>query len=200
VGDSQASICLENAAIVRGGRFVLRNFSLQANAGDIIWIRGANGVGKSTLLRAIAGLLALSAGSLAINGTLALTDDMIGLDGDRSLEDALRFWAKLDGAGPAQLEAALQALDLVGLAEIPVRMLSAGQKRRGALARMIACGAQIWLLDEPYNGLDQANVARLDAVVQRHAGTGGISLIASHIAPTISVTQSLSLDQKAVAA
>jgi heme exporter protein A len=189
------SIRLENAAIERGGRLVLRGFSLEAGSGEIVWIRGANGSGKSTLLRAIAGLLSLSVGALQVTGSIALTDEGIALDDQATLEEGLRFWARLDGASNAGLEKALEALDLVPLAELPVRMLSAGQRRRGSLARMIASGTQIWLLDEPYNGLDQASVARLDAAIQRHTANGGIALVASHIAPTVNVAHSVMIDQ-----
>jgi heme exporter protein A len=197
MGTSQATtpaIRLDNAAIERGGRMVLRSFSLEADCGEIIWIRGANGVGKSTLLRTIAGLLSLSAGSLQVHGSIGLTDEGVALDEQVTLEEGLRFWARLDDASNAALEKALEALDLVLLAELPVRMLSAGQRRRGALARMIASSAQIWLLDEPYNGLDQASLARLDAVIQKHVAAGGIALIASHIAPTVNVSRAISLD------
>jgi heme exporter protein A len=198
VSDSQAeapAIRLDNAAIQRGNRWVLREFSFAAEAGEIVWLRGANGSGKSTLLRALAGLLPLAIGRLEVSGSLSLTDDNIALDTECSIDDALRFWARLDGASGKQLETALTALDLVPLAELPVRLLSAGQKRRAALARMIASGAQIWLLDEPYNGLDHANVARLDQALQRHTSAGGIALVASHIAPTVNVARSISLDR-----
>jgi heme exporter protein A len=201
--DSQAAkvmIHIENAAILRGNRMVLKGFSFTADSGEIIWIRGANGSGKSTLFRALAGLLPIAAGTMQISGTLALTDEAVALDPESALENGLRFWGRLDGASPKQLEAALEALDLVPLAELPVRLLSAGQRRRGALARMIASGAQIWLLDEPYNGLDQANVVRLDEALQRHTANGGIALVASHIAPTINVARSITLDQKAAKA
>lgn len=190
-----AHLHIDNAAILRGNRLVLRDFSLEVRAGDAVWMRGANGSGKSTLLRAIAGLLPLAGGRIDRQGALAITDDCISLDGDRSLDDALRFWAKLDGASGPQIESALLALDLVGIAELPVRLLSAGQKRRGALARMIASQASIWLLDEPYNALDEANVARLDTAIAAHCTKGGIAIIASHIAPTINVANSVSLDR-----
>jgi heme exporter protein A len=193
----QVGINLVNAAIQRGNRFVLRDFSCAAMGGEIVWIRGANGSGKSTLLRAIAGLLPLTAGSLQVRGGIALSDDNLALDHDQSLEEALRFWAKLDGVNNAALEKALETLDLVPLAELPVRLLSAGQKRRGSLARMIASAAAIWLLDEPYNGLDQASVARLDDALQRHVSAGGVALVASHIAPTVNVARSLSMDKPA---
>jgi heme exporter protein A len=198
MGASQAStpsIRLDNAAIERSGRMVLREFSLEAGSGEIIWIRGANGSGKSTLLRCVAGLLPLAGGAMQVTGSLALTDEGVALDSDQSLEDALRFWARLDGASNAGLERALETLDLVPLAELPVRMLSQGQRRRGSLARTIASGAQIWLLDEPYNGLDQTSVARLDTAIDRHVAVGGIVLVASHIAPTVNVARNVVLDR-----
>ena len=189
------AIQLANAAISRGNRLVLRDFSLEAQSGEIVWVRGANGSGKTTLFRALAGLLPLAAGQLQITGSLALTDDSNALDPEQTVEGNLRFWARLDDVSPATLEKALEALDLVPLAELPVRFLSAGQKRRASLARMIASGASIWLLDEPYNGLDQANVARLDEALHRHTAAGGIALIASHIAPTVNVARSVMLGQ-----
>lgn len=189
------AITLSHAAIMRGNRLVLRDFSMEAESGDIVWVRGANGSGKSTLFRALSGLLPLSAGQLHRVGAIALCDDNIALDSEQSLENGLRFWTRMDGGSDALLEQALAAMDLVPLAEFPVRFLSAGQKKRGSLARMIASGAPIWLLDEPYNGLDQANVARLDEALHRHAKTGGIALIASHIAPTVNVACSVMLDR-----
>ena len=188
-------ISLVSAAILRGNRLVLRDFSLEAQSGEIVWVRGANGSGKSTLFRALAGLLPLAAGSLNVAGRIALTDDNNALDPEQSVDANLRFWAKMDGVNPAVLEKALKALDLLPLAELPARFLSAGQKRRASLARMIASGAPIWLLDEPYNGLDQANVARLDEALHRHTASGGIALIASHIAPTVNIARSIMLDQ-----
>ena len=189
------AIVLVNAAIARGNRLVLRDFSLEMQSGEIIWVRGANGSGKSTLFRALAGLLPIASGRLQLTGAVALTDDNNALDPEQSIEDNLHFWAKLDGVSAHAIEKALEALDLVALAELPVRFLSAGQKRRVSLARMIASDAPIWLLDEPYNGLDQANVARLDEALHRHTKSGGIALIASHIAPTVNVARSVMLDQ-----
>jgi heme exporter protein A len=189
------AVSLVNAVILRGNRLVLRDFSIEAHSGEIVWVRGANGSGKSTLFRALAGLLPLAAGRSSVTGSIALTDDNNALDAEQSVEDNLHLWSKMDGVSNAVLEKALEALDLVSLAELPVRFLSAGQKRRVSLARMIASGASIWLLDEPYNGLDQANVARLDEALHRHTASGGIALIASHIAPTVNVARSVMLDQ-----
>ncbi|MBK8373581.1 heme ABC exporter ATP-binding protein CcmA [Sphingorhabdus sp.] len=198
--DEPASLTVRNIAIQRGARMVIRDFSMEARVGDIVWLRGSNGSGKTSLLRAIAGLLPVAVGTVERTGKLAMTDDAIALDYDQSLDDALRYWAKLDGASGAELEAAMTSLDLVPLAELPVRMLSAGQKRRGSLARTIASGAAIWLLDEPYNGLDQANLTRLDAAIERHAASQGIVIIASHVAPSVNVANSVMLDRTRKAA
>lgn len=167
---------------------------MSAEAGDIIWIRGANGSGKSTLLRLAAGLLSAASGQVSVSGAVALADENSALDSNMRLEDALSFWANLDNADAARREAALVAMDLVALAEVPVRYLSTGQRRRAGLARLIAASAPIWLLDEPYNGLDSANAARLDAALLAHARTGGIALVAAHSSPTINVAESIALD------
>ncbi|HEX4874240.1 MAG TPA: ATP-binding cassette domain-containing protein [Sphingorhabdus sp.] len=196
--DSQAAspaIAINRVAILRGSRLVLRDFSLDVEQAELVWVRGANGSGKSTLFRALAGLLPIASGTCEIAGSIALCDDNLALDLDQPLERAIRFWTDLDGFAPDKLAAAMETLDLVALADLPVRLLSAGQKRRGALARLIAGEENIWLLDEPYNGLDQANVARLDAAIARHCEAGGIALVASHIAPTVNVTRSIMVDR-----
>lgn len=193
-----ASITINNAAVIRGGRMVLHGLSLAARPGEIIWIRGANGAGKSTLLRMIAGLLPIAAGEARVEGTIALSDENLALDGNLPLGKALGFWTRLDRR-PAQapdqaLNQALEVMQLVSLADIPVRYLSSGQRRRAAIARVIAGGAAIWLLDEPYNGVDNANSARLDAALLRHAGAGGIALVAAHQPPGINVAATITLE------
>jgi heme exporter protein A len=191
---SPARISLENVAVIRGDRLVWQRLSLLASSGDILWVRGANGCGKSTLLRLIAGLLPVTAGVLNVEGSIALADENTGLDSNQPLERALGFWADMDSAMGDARHNALAAMDLIALANVPVRYLSSGQRRRATIARVIASGASVWLLDEPYNGLDSANMARLDAALLRHAATGGIALVAAHQAPSINVAQSLSLD------
>jgi heme exporter protein A len=199
-------IFLDNVAIVRGGRLVIQHFSLSVQSGDIVWIRGANGCGKSTLLRLVAGLLPNAAGVLQLSGSIALADENLGLDQNATLETALGFWAYLDSYGlidisgrDDKLETAIKAMDLQALADIPVRYLSSGQRRRASIARVIASGAEIWLLDEPYNGLDNANCARLDSELLRHAATGGIALVAAHQPPSINVANSIALDDRSAA-
>lgn len=194
------SLHLQNVAVIRGNRLVLSGLSVEAGTGDIIWIRGANGCGKSTLLRLIAGLLPIASGEVSVDGRLVLADENLALDTNLTVDRALRFWANMDGANPANRDAALAAMDLVGLADIPVRFLSTGQRKRASLARVLASGAAIWLLDEPYNGLDSASCARLDDALLRHGAAGGIALVAAHQAPSINVAHSLSLDQKSKAA
>jgi heme exporter protein A len=189
-------IKLQDVAVVRGNRLVIQRLTLTAQSGDIIWIRGANGCGKSTLLRMIAGLLPSISGTFHSNGIMALSDENLGLDTNAALESALGFWAKLDGTKSDQLVQAMSAMDLQNLADVPVRYLSSGQRRRASIARVIASGAEIWLLDEPYNGLDSANCARLDSALLSHAKAGGIALVASHQPPTINVADSIALDER----
>jgi heme exporter protein A len=189
-----AEVNLQKISVMRGNRLVLQNFSLTAKTGNIIWLRGANGSGKSTLLKVIAGLIPVLTGSVDINGELALVDSNTVLDGTSSLDQALAFWAKLDGAGIDEREAALTAFDLKALIEMPVRYLSSGQRKRAALAVAIASPASLWLLDEPYNALDSINMTRLDEAIWRHTTAGGIAIIASHQSPSIAVSDSISLD------
>jgi heme exporter protein A len=192
-----ASINLEKIAVMRGNRLILQNFSLRANAGDVIWLRGANGSGKSTLLRVIAGLLPVLSGTVAVTGAMSLVDMVAVLDETRSLEKALSYWANLDGSSADRREAALKSFDLSALADVPVRYLSSGQKKRAALAMAAASPAPIWLLDEPYNALDSANMARLDEAILRHVASGGLAIVAAHQPPTIAVTETISLDGNA---
>lgn len=196
---SLPSLHIDNVAVMRGNRMVLRGLSVTARAGDVIWIRGANGCGKSTLLRLVAGLLTVTSGKIHSEGRMALADENLALDANVTVEDALRFWADMDGASTEAREAALAAMDLQDLAHIPVRFLSTGQRKRASIARVLASGADIWLMDEPYNGLDSASCARLDEAIIGRAAAGGIVLVAAHQPPSINVAISLSLDNQGVA-
>lgn len=131
---------------------------------------------------------------------MALADESLALDANLSVDKALRFWADMDGATPGYRDAALTDMDLQTLSEIPVRFLSTGQRKRASIARVLASNAAIWLLDEPYNGLDSASCARLDQAILKHAAAGGIVLVAAHQAPSINVAQSLLLDRQEKAA
>ena len=189
------SISVDNVAVIRGNRLVLRGLTVTARNGDVIWVRGANGCGKSTLLRLIAGLLHATAGAIKTEGRIALADENLALDANLTVEKALMFWADMDGASADARSAALADMDLQGLAQVPVRFLSTGQRKRASIARVLASKADIWLLDEPYNGLDSASCARLDQAITAHTANGGIVLVAAHQPPSINVAHSLILDR-----
>ncbi|OYU01765.1 MAG: heme ABC exporter ATP-binding protein CcmA [Sphingomonadaceae bacterium PASS1] len=189
------SISVDNVAVIRGNRIVLRGLTVAARSGDIIWVRGANGCGKSTLLRLVAGLLYATAGSIQTEGRIALADENLALDANLTVEKALMFWADMDGASADARSAALADMDLQGLAQVPVRFLSTGQRKRASIARVLTSKADIWLLDEPYNGLDSASCARLDQAITAHVATGGIVLVAAHQPPSINLAHSLILDR-----
>ncbi|MFT3966996.1 MAG: heme ABC exporter ATP-binding protein CcmA [Sphingobium sp.] len=177
--DRAARLDVRDAACSRGGRILFSGLSFSLSAGEAALVAGPNGIGKSSLLRMICGLLSPFAGEIAAGGGLALADDRLALDTDRPLGRALAFWAGIDGRAGAVADA-LEALDLSPLFDVPVRMLSTGQRKRAALARVIASGAPIWLLDEPGNGLDTASLVLLGGAVERHLWAGGIVVAASH--------------------
>lgn len=175
------SLALSGLACRRGGRLLFAGLDLNLAAGQSALVAGPNGIGKSSLLRMVAGLLEPFAGRIDHDGTIALTDETAALDRERPLAAALGFWARLDGASTGAIAATLADLGIGHLAQVPVRMLSTGQRKRAALARTIVSGADIWLLDEPANGLDAAAARALGAIVDRHRAAGGIVLAASHL-------------------
>lgn len=177
-----AALALVDLACRRGGRLLFAGLSLRVRPGGALVVTGANGCGKSSLLRVIAGLLPPFAGTVEVGGRIALLGETSALDGDRPLAAALNFWATLDGlANPAErAAAALAEVALADLGDIPVRLLSTGQRRRAAMARVIASGADLWLLDEPATGLDVASVALLEHVIARHRDAGGAAIVATH--------------------
>ena len=165
---------VEGAALIRGGRLLFEGLDLTLEPGEAVQVVGANGSGKSSLIRMVAGLLKPSAGRVA-RATAALADEGLALDRELTLEKALAFWSAT-GVGEA-----LAAFDLDTLARVPVRLLSTGQARRARLARVRASGAALWLLDEPLSGLDAAGAACLARVMAAHRAGGGAILAASHV-------------------
>ena len=173
-----ALLRFEQVALVRGGRLLYEGLDVTLGRGGRLRLTGANGSGKSSLIRLAAGLLRPAAGTVE-RSALALADDALALDRELPLGRALGFWARLGGT-ESGVAPALDALDLTALADVPVRLLSAGQARRAALARVAASGAPLWLLDEPANGLDGDGLERLGALIDRHVAAGGAVLAASH--------------------
>jgi heme exporter protein A len=180
-------------ACLRGERVVFAGLSFRLAPGAALLLTGANGAGKSSLLRLLAGLLPPAAGGLLWEGADALADRAAHARRLRFLspQDALKpaltaresvaFAARLHGAGDDP-DAALDALGLLPLAELPVRLLSTGQRRRLALARLaLAPGTPLWLLDEPTLGLDAASVLRLGGLLARHREGGGAVVAATHL-------------------
>ncbi|CAN5336347.1 heme ABC exporter ATP-binding protein CcmA [soil metagenome] len=178
-GEASPRIAVREAACRRGGRLLFSGVSLALAPGQAALVSGPNGIGKSSLLRMLCGLLPVFAGNIEATGEMALADDRLALDSDRPLGSALALWAGIDGR-PDGVRHALDAFALTSLTDVPVRMLSTGQRKRAVLARVHASAAPVWLLDEPANGLDTASIALLGRAVEGHLARGGIVIAASH--------------------
>jgi len=169
-------IAAEDLACRRGDRVLFRGLSLALQPGEALQVVGANGIGKSSLIRILAGLLRPFAGTVARQGAIGLIDERPALDPHRPLGQALDFWRAVDGVQ----DDGADRLGLANLLDVPVRFLSTGQKKRAALARLIAQSAPIWLLDEPLNGLDSDAARLVENIAAQHCAAGGIAVIASH--------------------
>ncbi len=182
-----ARLQVRDLALVRGGRRLFEGLSFQVEAGQAVAVVGANGAGKTSLLRAIAGLLMPAAGTIGF-GEVAPEEAQArglhwlghadGLKGGRTAGEELAFWATWAG-GEAKARAA-EALDLQRLLPLEVRRLSAGQRRRLALARLIAAPRPLWLLDEPMAPLDAATRTSFGALMAAHLAGGGLVVAAVH--------------------
>lgn len=176
----QARLAAKDIACRRGDRLLFRGVSCALGPGEALHVAGANGIGKSSLIRIFAGLLRPFAGEVVRGGGIGLLDERPALDPQASLQAALGFWAALDGTKPIALTDHADALGLYDLFDVPVRYLSTGQTKRAALARLLGQAVPIWLLDEPLNGLDTKGVALVEQLVAQHLASGGIAVIASH--------------------
>ena len=173
-----ALLRFERVALVRGGRLLFEGIDLALEPGGALQLSGPNGSGKSSLLRLAAGLLRAERGQVTA-ARAALADDHVALDRELVLARALGFWATL-GGGAARSGSALAAMGLAKLGGVPVRILSSGQLKRAAIARVIASGAPLWLLDEPLNALDRDGAGQLAEAIASHRSAGGAVLAASH--------------------
>jgi heme exporter protein A len=166
-------LSFSGVTLVRGGRLLFEGLDLELKPGDALQVTGPNGSGKSSLIRLAAGLLHPERGTVE-RSPLALADDAPALDRELSLRRALSFWS----ASPDQ---AMEWLGLDHLSQVPVRLLSSGQIKRAALARVASSAVPLWLLDEPLNALDGAGVSQLGNLIERHRTVGGAVLAASHL-------------------
>ena len=184
-----AALELDGVAVRRGGRLLFSDLSLRLKAGEACALTGANGAGKTSLLRAVAGLAPVEAGEIAFGGAdpgearsagLHLVGHQDGLKPARTTREELTFWSVWSGGTAESAEAAAVALELTPLLDLEVRRLSAGQRRRLALARLLAAPRPLWLLDEPLSPLDAAWRTRFGAMMQTHLTGGGLILAAVH--------------------
>jgi heme ABC exporter ATP-binding subunit CcmA len=186
-------IDLDDAVAVLGRFPAISGVTLQVDSGEIVWLRGPNGAGKTTLLRLCAGLVPITRGRGTVLGCDLATErdrlrPLVGLLGHRNglyldltVSENVAFWGSTVGATPTERDSVLERLGLANrLASVPVRLLSAGQQRRTALACLVVRRAELWLLDEPHAGLDARGRDDLDAILRQAAASGATVLVASH--------------------
>jgi heme exporter protein A len=175
-------------ACFRGGRQVFSGLSFAVEAGEALVVLGPNGVGKSSLLRLVAGLVARAGGALALEGgdpelTIGEQAHYLGhqdaLKPSLTVDENLGFWSRYLGSREGT-RAALAAVGLDGIAQLPAGYLSAGQRRRLSIARLIAIKRPIWLLDEPTSALDMSAQTRLAGFMGQHLAEGGLIVAAAH--------------------
>jgi heme exporter protein A len=210
--ESLVRLSVKNLVVDRGARRIVDDLSFTVEAGEALVLVGPNGAGKTTVIRTVAGLIGVAGGSIALEGGDAERDlpaqahyigHLNALKPSLTVEENLRFWAAYLGGGAvdgAAIDAALVAFDLEPLAMIPAGYLSAGQKRRACLARLIATPRPLWLLDEPTVSLDAASVALLAKQVGQHVAGGGLVLAATHIPLGLASERRLEIGVRSAAA
>lgn len=190
MSSAQGRLSARDLSVSRGGRSIFTKISFAVASSELLAVTGANGAGKSTLLRAIAGLLPLAGGTLRFDETKN-SDATIGerahyfghLDGLKpslSVADNLALWSKIAGRPGLSTLEALEQVELDHLDDLPAGYLSAGQRRRASLARLLVVKRPIWLLDEPTSALDARSEATFGALLAEHLAQGGLALAATH--------------------
>lgn len=191
--------------LLRGDRCLFQRLNFALNSGELLFIAGANGSGKTSLLRAIAGLLEFETGHVTWDGQkiredyqafrsdLVWLSHRVGFKDELNLLENLHFESAMRSSSMENIAAVLERLSLAQLSSLPFRYLSAGQQRRVALARMVLANARLWMMDEPFTNLDKAGQALVAELISEHLGRGGLCVVASHQtveidAPTKQVT------------
>ncbi|MEH6475031.1 MAG: heme ABC exporter ATP-binding protein CcmA [Sneathiella sp.] len=184
------SLHVQSLTCIRQDRLIFKAVELTLNRGEILWVKGRNGAGKSSLLRILAGLLKPAAGVVSWDGTdmeqdpehyqenLRYVGHQDALKTAYTARENLEFWSHYTGND--NVAAALDAFQLQAIADHPVRILSAGQKKRSNLARLIACPAPLWILDEPVSSLDTDYIDLFKNLLEAHVKAGGMALLATH--------------------
>ena len=179
----------DNLTCSRGGREVFTGLNFSLFGGEALVVTGRNGAGKSSLLRMIAGLVHIAGGRLALDGgepdaSIAEQSHYVGhqdsVKPSLTVGENLKFWARYFGAIESTIDSALQAVDLAPLADLPAAYLSAGQRRRLSIARLVAVLRPLWLLDEPTSALDVPSQNRLADLMRNHLAGGGMIVAAAH--------------------
>lgn len=177
---------------VRGERVLYRDVSVAAGAGELILLRGANGSGKTTLLRQLAGLSQPQAGEVIRPVAHHWIGHTNGLKAHETPHSHLQHWARVWGSA-SEIQDVLSAMSMIRPANVPCRMLSAGQKRRTALGRLRLQARPLWLLDEPFNALDTDGQALLVDMIETHRSGGGAVIAALHGTAPIAATREVTL-------
>jgi heme exporter protein A len=188
-------LCADSLAVEAGPLRLFEAMSFRLKSGEALILRGPNGSGKTSLLKAIAGLYPLAAGEIKFQADAAGENDVVyniaenchflghknGLKGERTIRQNLAFFASFEGAPKARINAAAATLNLMPLLDLPVGLLSAGQARRAAFARLLIGARPIWLLDEPTSALDDISRGIIEASCRAHLKTGGLLLVSTHL-------------------
>lgn len=187
-----AVLSANDLSLVRGDRCLFSDLEFALSPGELLLIEGPNGSGKTSLLRAIAGLLEFATGHVSWDGEKVLENyqlfradlvwlsHRVGFKGELTLLENLHFESALRSSSVDKRQSIIDRLGLARLTKLPFRYLSAGQQRRVALARMLLANARLWLMDEPYTNLDKAGRSLVDDLISEHLQDGGLCVVASH--------------------